>query len=255
MKSANESVKPLVKPRTFLLFGLIILSMALMSNQLSAQEDSKATSEDKLSIGFVGGAAMNSFNFNGVSIGASAGAYFKYKLSDALDLQPELKYSMLGGVRRNALVDYSSIGGNVNSIELFNRNVQINTVDVPIILRISPRQFRTESFSPRFILGGYFAYAFDLTEHQDKLFNFSDGTRVYTSGLVEDVSDYYEQANFGFVVGFGLEFTGASNAFGIDLRYRQGINQSSLVGFAPEQYAGSIRMSSISLDFTFQIFH
>ena len=254
MKSANESVKPLVKPRTFILCGLFILSLTFSSQKLRAQNESGATSEDKLSIGFVGGAAMNSFKFNGVSFGASAGAYFKYKLSDALDLQPELKYSMLGGVRRNALVDYSGFGGNVSSIELFNRNVQVNTVDLPVLLRISPRQFRTESFRPQIIVGGYFAYAFDLTEHQDKLFNFSDGTRVYTSGLVEDVSDYYEQANYGFIVGFGLEFTGAPNAFGVDLRYRQGINESSLVGFAPEQYAGSIRMSSISLDFTFQIF-
>jgi hypothetical protein len=254
MESANESVKTQFKPRFYLLCGLFILSLAIGQPSLMAQDENDALEEDKLSIGFVGGASMNSFNFNGISIGTSVGAYFKYKLSDALDLQPELKYSMLGGVRRNAWVDYSALGGNVNSIELFNRNVQINTVDIPVLLRISPRQFRTETFTPRIIVGGYFAYAFDLTEQQDKLFNFADGTRAYTSGLVEDVTDYYEQANYGFIVGLGLEFTGASNSFGIDLRYRQGINQSSLVGFAPEQYAGSIRMSSISLDFTFEIF-
>lgn len=256
MKSVNERLNFLCKYRSAIALCILTFCGLVISNSAMSQEESNTSDNtDKLSIGFVGGATLNSFNFNGMMLGFSSGAYFKYQLSPALDLQPELKYSMLGGVRRNAIQDYSSIGGNVNSIELFNRGVQISTVDIPVLLRFSPSAFRTENFTPRILAGGYFAYAFDLTEHQDKLFNFSDGTRVFTSGLIQDVSDYYEKGNYGFIVGFGLEFTGATNAFGIDLRYRQGINESSLVGFAPEYMAGSIRMSSLSIDFSFQIFH
>lgn len=254
MKSLSEHVKIYIQPRVLIFTITCLLFMLFANGQVLAQDMEDGDSEDNFSVGFVGGVAMNSFNFNGNSLGVSGGAYFNFMLSENFDLRGELKYSMLGGVRRNAIVDYSFLGGNVNSIELFNRNVQINTVDVPVLFRFSPEQFRTDSFTPRIIVGGYFAYAFELAERQDKLFNFSDGSRVYTSGLIEDVSDYYERANYGFIVGVGLEFTGASKVFGIDLRYRQGINQSSLVGFAPEQYAGSIRMSSISLDFSYQLF-
>lgn len=253
MKSADERLKSKHKLLSIFIAAFLVI---LLKTPLTGQEEKEPKiAEDIISIGVVAGTSMNSFNFNGMSFGVSGGAYFKFAFSPAFHLQPEIKYSILGGVRRNAFVDYSNLGGNVNSVELFNRNVQLHSVEFPVLLRIAPEQFRTDRFTPRILFGGFIAYAFELTEHQDKLFNFSDGSRVYTSGLLEDVSDYYEQLNYGFIVGFGIEFTGGSNPFGIDLRYRQAVNQASLVGFVPEHYAGSIRISSITIDFTFGIFN
>ena len=236
--------------------SLMFLLLVLTSKGIHGQEveDEPIQQEDKISIGLVVGGNLNSFNFNGLSMGFSGGVYFDYRFNDALSLRPEVKYSQLGGVRRNAFVDYSDLGGNVDAVHLYNRNVRISTADLPVILRISPRQLRSERFTPRILIGGYFAFAFDMTEHQDKLFHFSDGTEVYTSGLIADVSSYYEQAHYGVIGGIGFDFTGAESVFSLDIRYRQGINETSLVGFEPQQYAGSIRLSTISFDFSFQIF-
>lgn len=252
----NKAI-PLICKKHMLRIVVLSIFMIYLNNESFSQSDddvSEASVERDVAIGIIGGANFNSFNFNGVSIGGSIGAYLNYPLSSSLSLQPELKYSMLGGVRRNAVQDFSAIGGNVVSVELFNRNVQLSTVDLPILLKFTPNAFADAAFKPVFTAGGYVAYAFDLTEHQDKLFQFEDGSRVFTSGLLQDVSDFYEEGHWGFIVGLGFEFESEANSYGFDIRYRQGINETSLVGFAPEHFAGSIRTSSISFDVFVRIF-
>lgn len=124
------------------------------------------------------------------ALGFTAGIYAEFQLSDYLSIQPEILYN-----QKNTKDDDG----------FFDDNSQTNFtyLDVPVLLRLNvPLEGKV---SPFVTAGPYIGYLLDASDE----FN----------GETEDISEFIENLNYGFMIGGGVQY----GNFHVEVRYDIGL--------------------------------
>lgn len=199
--------------------------------------------------GLKAGTTLNQFNQSGLTIGFSGGGFAKYSLGELFDVQAELLYMMQGSSRDDYTRDLSDLGGDVTSERYINRAVTFQNIVIPVmgIYKIGSVE---GAIRPKAMVGlsaGYCAAAF---ERRDILFTFSDGTTGISGQDLENVGADYQQFQFAYLVGFGVDYNLSNGKFfSYDVRYNGGLNDLNL--FKTPNLGGAIYQTTISINFSY----
>ncbi len=180
-------------------------------------------------VGVKVGANINQFSQPGTVFGFTGGAFGKYQVLDFLDVRAEILYNQQGGARQDYYRDYSFVEGNVQGIYYTNRYVNLHNLEIPLLLELHHPSFEDEIISPRLLLG--FAYGFNVgaMEHHDKTYYFnaneSPTSQIMISDQTENVGANYQNHQWGFIAGFGIDMKAGEQTCTFEVRYRGGINQ------------------------------
>ena len=212
-----------------------------------------------LRIGALLGVNLNQFDQPLATIGVNAGGVVRYVLTDFLDLQGELLYSLQGGGRTEytrALNQFMpSYDGLVDYVRYINRNVYLNNLEVPVIVRITLPKLAGGGVVPRLLLGGSYSYNFKAYEKNDKIFYFVDGTQGMVSNTIDDVSLEYYKHNFSGYAGVALDARLQNGHwFTVEVRYRRGFVDLNRTETIIVELTEKLYSTGLSFNFSYQIF-
>lgn len=124
------------------------------------------------------------------ALGFTAGVYAEFPLSDYISIQPEVLYTQKRTEESDDFFDTDN-------------QVTFTYLDVPLLLRLNlPLE---GSISPFVTAGPYVGYLLDAKDE----FN----------GETEDISEFIEDLNYGFIIGGGIQF----GNFNVEVRYDIGL--------------------------------
>ncbi|MBS1682257.1 MAG: PorT family protein [Bacteroidetes bacterium] len=225
----------------------------------------------QISVGAKLGANLNQFSQPGTTIGFSAGAFASYRITSFLNVKVEPQYTLQGGARQTYYRDYSSLGGNVSSVEFINPNITMHNIEVPLLVELTLPEFAEENVIPKLIVGGSYTFMAQAIESRTERFIFT-GTPTPPAVDVgyqhEDVTDNYTRNQFSAIVGLGVMFKTDKRDFQFDIRYRQGFSQVNLIKFPDaiqktsssssipaNGVGGNLFTSTLSFNFSMTIFN
>jgi len=247
--------------------AMTLATMVFCTLQVSAQE--------QFSVGAKVGANINQFTQPGTTIGFSVGAYATYQVLPYLNVKVEPQYSQQGGARQSYYIDYSSLEGNVSTVDFINPSVIMHNIEVPVLVELTLPEFVDQSVIPKLILGGSYTFMAKASETHTLRFNFNNGSSGVPTPSVdagyqhEDVTDNYARNQFSAIVGLGVMFKTDKRNFQFDVRYRQGFTQVNKIKFpdaiqkstsstafpAANGVGGNLYTSTLSINFSMTIFN
>jgi hypothetical protein len=214
----------------------------LFLSQLSFAQDL----DQGLRFGAKAGANLNQFTQPGTIIDFNVGAMLGIQFSEIIGIRAELLYSGLGGGLENFTRDLSDIGGTVSSVTYLNRSVYMKNVELPVMLTF---MLGSEGVvRPKILLGGSYAFMAATWEHNDKLYQFSNGMTGFYSNTVENITGQIQPHQFSVQGGISMEFDLGGKIFVHELRYRKGVNNVNVLRGIPGT-GGELLPSTISLSF------
>jgi hypothetical protein len=166
-----------------------------------------ASAEVTFDLGVKGGLSLAQMSFNGASDGLTNlarpvfGAFFAFKFSPALSIQPEIYYLTHGSARNQTLDDR----------ELRTEQV-LAYIDIPVLAKV---RFMTERKLKPVVFAGP-AVSFLTTAIQ----------KFYENGVPGDEYDikpFFQTTNFSAVFGAGLEYSMEKIILILDVRYDLGL--------------------------------
>lgn len=135
-------------------------------------------------------------------LGVSGGAYFSYKLSDGLEIQPEVYYTRKGAKEKG-----------ITDTETFDYDFALDYIEVPLLLKIS---FPIEKLLIRPIVFAGPAISFNTNAKISRVIN----------GYTYDVSyDYIKSTEISLILGAGISIPSKHYDWGFDLRYVIGLTK------------------------------
>lgn len=217
---------------------LLISVLFLLSNPLIAQ------SKSSINLGLRVGISVSYFGetsqFEGGNPGLIAGGEIKYNISDIIGAGAEVLYHQQRGKRLD--MNITAAGG----IRLVERNITINTLEIPILASIKLLQLNSANIQ---LKPGYsFSYVMGVTS-RDVIHSFTDPGYSQTRGTEILTSDYAKDQHAvigALVVEIPVE-AGFLKNLSIDFRYRQGLSNiettySVLRGQTDPVYSKSIQL-------------
>jgi len=165
------------------------------------------TYAQKAQFGIKGG--LNSSNFSGdtagmnfkSSIGFNAGVFATIKLSDKINLQPEILYSTQGAEVQNVVAPVNGVNYTADI------KFKLSYINIPVMLKY------------------YVADKFNIEAGPQVGFLTSAKTSTKVEGFSQtvdqDAKDYFESVDFGFNFGAGYDFTKNISA---GIRYNLGLS-------------------------------
>lgn len=259
-----------IRKNAIMIAAIVVLAL-VVRNQGYAQDEASGRSQlsesEKSSngtylIGAKVGINFNSFTQPGTTIGANIGGFFRYNVLDFLQAQGEVLYSLGGGGRHDFLRPFSGsifggypIDGPINSARYLNRSVLIQSIEVPIMARLTMPELNGSLITPRLIVGCSYAYNFGAFEQRDVLYYFNDGTEILLSNREENVTSDYFKHNFSLLGGFAIDYTlDNGQVFTTEFRYQRGLTNLNEVNFGFPVTTDRLHSQTFSINILYSIF-
>lgn len=235
----------------------ILLGVLLVFGFISAD----AQTANQLGIGAKAGYNFNQFSQPGTASGVQAGGYARFSLSSFLSFQVEALYDLQGGGRTDYSRDsdffipgqYTDTGYPVYQVAYSSRQVDLQTISVPLSVRLSPGG--SSNMSLNVVLGGSFDYILNAREVFDAIYYFESGNSVMMSDATENISgdlgDYQISAHVGAALDFILD---DGKVITYEMRYRKSFTDLNETVTAKADLTESLYSSTFSLSLYYQIF-
>jgi len=250
-------------------FASAVLAWGMLfgfTESFAQDADVVSTGGSDFAFGAKVGVNFNQFSQPLTTVGGSAGGFVRYQVSDFLQVQGELIYSLEGGGRMDYSRNFnlnpgsgsgsgSSFDGPIDFVQYVNRSILLHVVEVPISARFTLPELNGGAIVPRLIVGVSYSYNFAAIEDNDKLFNFVDGTRGLVSNTTENVSGDYFQHNFSVHAGIAIDFNLAdAKVFTMEFKYRRGFSNLNQVETIITELTDKLYSSGFSINFSYVIF-
>lgn len=246
-------------------FFLALLCLSSISIRGHGQEATDVSTEStgigsSISIGAKAGGNLSQFSQPGAVMTGNIGGFVRMGLLPFAELQAEVLYNVIGGGRRElqrdlGMFQVTEVNGPVESLSYLNRQVFVQTVSVPVSLRLGIPTLEGSAIQPKFLLGGGYAYVIRADEMHDTYFTFNDGSRIILSDTQENVTaDYYEH-NLSLHGGFELDFALENQkTFSFGLIFSQGFTDLNNIKLGQPENIEKLRTRSMSFNFSYTIF-
>ncbi|MCK4344299.1 MAG: outer membrane beta-barrel protein [Bacteroidales bacterium] len=245
-----------IKPNVFNSKGIckglrILLVYLLMVSNASlayGQADADAGGFG-LKYGFKLGTSLNQFSQPGTLIGFNGGFVGFLDITDFMDFEFELLYTLQGGGRAQYRRDLTEIGGNVETVTYLNRMVIFQNLEIPLSLRFTLPALSSGDVIPRIVIGGDYAFNVAAFEVRDTYYEFTNSTSGMVTNDRENVGAEYEKHQVSIHGGFAIDFRLADGKWlNTEIRYRQGINNVNSNQDDP-QLRGILYTNTLSFNF------
>lgn len=159
-------------------------------------------------------------NFQSTSdnrIGITGGGFVNYDLKKSLSAGLEILYLQQGITNTAPLTakNYPT-----------STNICFHTIEVPLLLSFNPHDI--DGITPRIFLGHSFGYILSAIASNRILFDTAPAKYFYTK---ENVSDKFNNLDFGIVMGIGISFKAGSHNLILDARYKFGYTNINISAF------------------------
>jgi hypothetical protein len=195
-----------------LLFSVSVTMIVMVTQTVCAQ----------INIGPKAGFNYNSFhknlgvkNFQDAIPGFHAGVFGKYSVLEFLSVRAELIYNLQG----SGVEDYRALS------DLYRKDVKLafHNAALPIIVELGLPGMAEAKVQPKLLLGGYYSYLFYARESYSNVAQLSGSPSVVFEGFT-NVTDQFNQHQFGAIAGIGADVLIFSRPVSLDLRYQYNVN-------------------------------
>ncbi len=238
--------------------------LVLTGSASQAQSDAPAAggSPGSILVGARAGANFNQFQQPGTAIAGNVGAFGRYGLTDFLEVQADLLYSVEGGGRRDYTPDIipSDVNpfngdGLLSSLDYINRSVYLQNVQLAISARLTLPELNSGAMVPRFIVGGSYSYNLAAFEQRDLFFHFNDGREVILSNRTENVGGDFFDHNLSAHGGFAMDYNLSNgNVFTMEFRYSHGFTNQIETEVGQAVLIEDLRTNTFSINFSYTLF-
>ena len=168
-------------------------------------------------------------------IGAHAGVFAEFKISDKFSFQPELLFSMQGAKQEASSTESS---GGVTFTEDYESKIKLSYINIPLMAKFYVAEKFSLEAGPQigFLMSAKEDYSYTLT-----------GPGFNESGSAEeDVKDSLKGIDFGFNLGAAYDFT--DNLFA-GVRYNLGLSNISDIEGSDVELKNSVLQVSLGYRF------
>ncbi len=251
---------------SFLCVALVLFALfSPKGSQAQGQETYLQSIKTKVFwVGAKAGGSFNQFSQPGTTLAGNIGGFVRFQALPFLQVEGGIYYAGTGGGRHDLPRDLSLLSdqssergefeGPIGSLEYWNRNVNIQTAQIPLSVRLNLPAGESP-IQPSFIAGGSYAHIFYAEETRDSYFTFTDGSRIVLSDTKENVTSDYNTFNVAIHGGFGLDFTLENGrVFGLEFLYSQGITDLNEIQLGQPENIEKLRTRSLSINVSYSIF-
>ena len=229
-----------------------------------AQSDAPAAggTPGAILVGARAGVNFNQFQQPGTAIAGHLGAFGRYGLTDFLEVQADLLYSVEGGGRRDYTpdiipsdVDRFNGDGSLSSLDYINRSVYLQNVQLAVSARLTLPDLNSGAMVPRFIVGGSYSYNLAAFERRDLFFHFNDGREVILSNRTENVGGDFFNHNLSVHGGFAMDYSLENgNVFTMEFRYSHGLTNQVETEVGQAVLIEDLRTNTFSINFSYTLY-
>lgn len=232
----------------------------------------------QISVGAKTGVNLNQFQQPGTTIGVSLGAYGSYQFNPFLTVKIEPQYSLEGGARPNYYRYYGAVSDNISYVYHINPSVRFHNLVIPLLVEATLPELTDQTIVPFIVVGASYAMTMSAMEVHTKRYSFNDqlGSSSSSSSSSssfsmpemdvsyqkENVTDNYLRNQWSLWLGMGMKVKTGERTFGVDVRYRHGLNNLNQFRFASPGNGsdigipgtgGNLFSSTLSINFSMSI--